>query len=227
MSRYLTLALLAGSAAAFAPPAAGRAAAVHARATRRSSVQASSTAKASIFESAMANFAAEYPEFAKRGFGPTTKAERWNGRHAMFGWVAIFATGYAQTHNLVPNFDTPLDLSAWGPLARQGDYSAITTGRAIILIAHMQALFVSLAASISPFGFQDNLTLNMKAAEAEEPPYGLFVPIAGQAGLTAAAEMANGRVAMLGLTLAVAASVLSGQTVLEVVDAALGGLLLK
>ena len=120
----------------------------------------------------MANFEKDFPEFSKRGFGPTTKAERWNGRHAMFGWVVILATGYAQSHNLIPNFDAPLDLSAWGPLARQGDYSSITNGRAIILIAHVHALFVSLASSLSPFGFQDSLTLNMKAAERDEAAYG-------------------------------------------------------
>jgi len=34
----------------------------------------------------MADFAADFPWLAKYGFGPTVKAERWNGRHAMFGW---------------------------------------------------------------------------------------------------------------------------------------------
>ncbi|KAG8461843.1 hypothetical protein KFE25_013862 [Diacronema lutheri] len=223
--KVLALATLAfaGHAAAYAPAArtalrGAKASAVSARAAPRA---------ASVFEGAMANFEKDFPEFSKRGFGPTTKAERWNGRHAMFGWVVILATGYAQSHNLIPNFDAPLDLSAWGPLARQGDYSSITNGRAIILIAHVHALFVSLASSLSPFGFQDSLTLNMKAAERDEAAYGLFVPIPGQAGLTAAAEMMNGRLAMLGLIAAVGASLATGQPLLEVVNTGLGGLLLK
>lgn len=182
---------------------------------------------ASVFEGAMKSFETDFPEFSKRGFGPTTKAERWNGRHAMFGWAAIIATGYAQSHGLIPNFDTPLDLSEWGPLARQGDYSAITNGRAIILIAHMNALFVSLASALSPFGFQDSLTLNMKAAERDEAAYGVFVPIPGQQGLTAAAEMANGRLAMLGLIATVGTAIATGQPFMEVVNTGLGGLLLK
>ena len=30
-------------------------------------------------------FSADFPWLAKNGFGPSVKAERWNGRHAMFG----------------------------------------------------------------------------------------------------------------------------------------------
>ena len=50
-----------------------------------------------------------------RGWGPTTKAERWNGRHAMFGWIALLATGYAKGHGLIPNGDVPLDLKVAPP----------------------------------------------------------------------------------------------------------------
>jgi hypothetical protein len=128
---------------------------------------------------------------------------------------------------LIPDFDTPLDLKAWGPLAVQGDYSGITNGRAIILIAHVHALFVSLAAALSPFGFQDSLTLNMKAGEKDEAAYGVVVPIFGQAGLTPAAEMANGRLAMLGLIALLATSLTSGESILSVVNTGLGGMLLK
>jgi len=192
----------------------------------RSSVVARSNAQASIFESAQSSFEAEFPEFAKRGFGPTTKAERWNGRHAMFGWFAIVATGYAISHGVIPDFDTPLDLSVWGPLAKTGDAS-ITNGRAIILIAHVHALFVSLASALAPFGFQDSLTLNMKAGEKDEEAYGVFIPFKGMAGLTPAAEMANGRLAMLGLVATVATSASTGTPFLNVVDQMLGGLLLK
>lgn len=40
---------------------------------------------ASVFEDGMSQFKADYPWLAKYGFGPSVKAERWNGRHAMFG----------------------------------------------------------------------------------------------------------------------------------------------
>jgi hypothetical protein len=46
------------------------------------------------------------------GVGPTTKAERWNGRHAMFGWVALLATAYVKSHGLIPNADVPLAFEA-------------------------------------------------------------------------------------------------------------------
>lgn len=76
--------------------------------------------------------------------------------------------------------------------------TTITTGRAIILIAHVHALFVSLASALAPFGFQDRLTLNLKEGETDEPAYGLF-PNVKDTGLTATAELMNGRMAMLGL----------------------------
>lgn len=62
-----------------------------------------------VFEAAQTEFADEFPEYSKYGWGPTAKAERWNGRHAMFGWAAIIATGYCQAHNLIPNADVALD----------------------------------------------------------------------------------------------------------------------
>jgi hypothetical protein len=51
------------------------------------------------------------------GWGVTTKAERWNGRHAMFGWFAIILTGYAKSHGLIPNPEVALDLKQWGTLS--------------------------------------------------------------------------------------------------------------
>ncbi len=39
----------------------------------------------SVFERATTEFNAKYPAVAARGLGPSTKAERWNGRHAMVG----------------------------------------------------------------------------------------------------------------------------------------------
>lgn len=41
----------------------------------------------SIFERAMMDFNTKYPAPASRGLGPSTKAERWNGRHAMVSAV--------------------------------------------------------------------------------------------------------------------------------------------
>lgn len=132
--------------------------------------------------------------------------------------------GVSARAGLIPDADTPLDLSVWGPLAATGT-GAITKGRAIILIAHVHALMVSVASALAPFPFSDKLTLNMKASEADEQAYGLFPPL--EAGLTPAAEILNGRLAMLGLISVVISSVASGTPFLETVDAGLGGMLLK
>lgn len=43
--------------------------------------------------------------------------ERWNGRHAMFGWVVIVATAYAKGHGLIPNPEAALSIKEWGTLA--------------------------------------------------------------------------------------------------------------
>ena len=37
----------------------------------------------SIFDDAVNDWKRQYPSFYAKGWGPTTKAERWNGRHAM------------------------------------------------------------------------------------------------------------------------------------------------
>ncbi len=34
-------------------------------------------------------FQEQFPEFNSYGWGVSVKAERWNGRHAMFGWAFI------------------------------------------------------------------------------------------------------------------------------------------
>jgi len=47
----------------------------------------------SVFDDAVSEFKKDYPAAYNKGWGPTTKAERWNGRHAMFGWVALLMTG--------------------------------------------------------------------------------------------------------------------------------------
>ena len=39
-----------------------------------------------LFTNAVKEWKETYPYAYNAGWGPTTKAERWNGRHAMFGW---------------------------------------------------------------------------------------------------------------------------------------------
>jgi hypothetical protein len=87
----------------------------------------------SIFDKAVKDWAAEYPAIYNVGWGPTTKAERWNGRHAMFGWVALLVTGYCKGHGLIPNPDTALNLKEWGTLAYLYGGS-ISNERAIIIV---------------------------------------------------------------------------------------------
>ena len=87
----------------------------------------------SIFDKAVKEWAAEYPAIYNVGWGPTTKAERWNGRHAMFGWVALLVTGYCKGHGLIPNPETALDLKEWGTLAYLYGGS-ISNERAIIIV---------------------------------------------------------------------------------------------
>ena len=175
------------------------------------------------FDKGMANFAAEFPWLAKYGFGPTVKAERWNGRHAMFGWFMILGTAVFQKYGLFPNPDVPLKYSEWGALTQQGFGTFITNERAIIMIAHIHALAVSAAAAFGPQIMGDSLTL--LDGEQDEEPYGLFPPLMGQGGLTPAAEMWNGRIAMLGIIALVLTSCVSGLDILDVIDVGTGGLL--
>lgn len=175
----------------------------------------------SVFTDAMKTFADEFPDFAKRGWGCTVKAERWNGRHAMFGMLAIVLTAYAKGHGMIPEGDKLLDLQAWGTLAALGNYAPITNERAIILIAHIHVLLVSVAAAIAPFSFQDKLLLS--PGEQDETPAGL-VP-AFNVGLTKDAELWNGRLAMLGICSIVGCAAASGTSILDVVNIGLGKIL--
>ena len=184
----------------------------------------SSTPVATVFDDGMSNFKADYPWMAKYGFGPTVKAERWNGRHAMFGWLMIIATGYAKAHGFFPDAAQALTYEKWGALTQMGFGEYISNERAIIMIAHVHALGVSMAAAFGPQVLGDTLTL--LDGEADEEPYGLFPPFNGQTGLTPAAEMYNGRMAMMGLIAVITASLASGKDILEVVDLGLGGLLM-
>ena len=103
---------------------------------------------------AVAEFADKNPELASRGIGVTTNAERWNGRHAMFGMFLMTFTAYLKGHGLIPDADKVLDVNQWGPLAYAGFGQVITNERAIILVAHIHVLFVSIICAFSPLAFQ-------------------------------------------------------------------------
>jgi hypothetical protein len=179
-----------------------------------------SSVSMSVFDKAVGEWAETYPAVYKVGWGPTTKAERWNGRHAMFGWVALIATGYAKGHGLIPNADTLLDVKEWGTLAYIYGGS-ITNERAVILVGHLHALLFSVFAAVAPLSFQDKLYL--AEGEEPEPAAGLipkFIP-----GLSKEAELINGRLAMLGLTVLLIVSTVNQTPILDTINAGLGGLL--
>lgn len=169
----------------------------------------------------MADYKTEFPLFAERGWGASVKAERWNGRHAMFGFLVLVLTGYCKGHGLLPDASEVLDVKEWGNLAALGDYSGISVQRAVILIAHVHVLLVSVAATISPFSFQDKLLL--EPGETDEEPAGLFP--AFSLGLTKDAELWNSRVAMLGVICLVGQAVATKMPILDVLNLWLGGIL--
>ena len=164
------------------------------RAASRSTMK---MATGSVFENAVNDFKESFPAFYAKGWGPTTKAERWNGRHAMFGWFAMVFTGYAQAHNLIPDFDTPLDLKEWGTLATLYGTQTITNGRAIILIAHVHALMMSVCAAIAPLSYQDKLFLEdgrpMSRPPASCRPWTLASPSRRSSGTAASPCSASSR----------------------------------
>jgi len=152
----------------------------------------------------------DFPLLAKNGWGLTAKAERWNGRHAMFGWVVIVASAFAKSHGLIPDADAPLSLSDWGTLAILQGTDTITNERAVILVAHIHLLMVSIGSAIAPLSFQDKFLLSK---EDKDEPAGLLPPF--EIGLTKGAELWNGRVAMFAIIWTIAASLYSGSSFLD------------
>lgn len=152
--------------------------------------------KMSVFDDATKAWAETYPAAYSVGWGPTTKAERWNGRHAMFGWIALLATGYAKSHGLIPDADVLLSTKEWGTLAYLYGGS-ITNERAIIIVAHLHLLLFSVCAAVAPLSKQDKLYL--APGEADEPAAGL-IP-AAKPGLTSGAELFNGTIIKISCTL--------------------------
>lgn len=182
----------------------------------------------SPFDEAVAEYNSWQPKFAEWGWGPSVQAEKWNGRHAMAGWVIICASAYAKGHGLIPNADVPLSLAEWGTLATISGKNTITTERAVIFIANLHLFFVSLAATVAPNDYMDPLLLdpndsstktiqNAKAVEA----YG-FLP-QPKFGLTNEAEMINGRLAMVGISAVVGASFFTGRDIIDIVNEWVGG----
>jgi len=170
---------------------------------------------------AVKEYADDFPELAARGLGITTNAERWNGRHAMFGMFAIVFTAYMKGHGLIPDADKILDINQWGPLASAGMGQGITNERAIIMIAHVHVLVVSVIAAFAPFAFQD--TLVKEVGYEAEAPAGIIPPF--KTGLSPEAELINGRLAMLGIISVTMASVFTGTPIVDVVNLGLGKIL--
>lgn len=179
------------------------------------------------YDDAVKDFEYQFPQFAKWGWGPTVQAEKWNGRHAMFGWFFICATAYCKGHGLIPDPDALLDFKEWGTLATISGKTTITNERAIILIANVHFFAVSLLATICPLPFTDPLLLDPnhpnyeKAVEQGKNPYG-YLP-ALKLGLTEEAEIINGRLAMVGLAALIFATAFEGKPMLDIVNEWVGG----
>lgn len=178
-----------------------------------------------VYEDAIADWENQFPAFAKWGWGPSVQAEKWNGRHAMFGWFFICATAYCKGHGLIPNADMALDFKEWGTLATISGKNTITNERAIILMANAHCFGVSLMATMCPLPFSDPLFAdpnnpNFEKVQAQEG-YG-FLP-AMRTGLTEEAEIVNGRLAMVGLTTLIMYTAISGQSMIDCVNEWVGG----
>jgi len=195
---------LAASASAFAPRPVVRPVA-------RKALEATPEA---VFGDAMTEFKSEYPGFAAKGWGPSTKAERWNGRHAMFGWAFIIGTLHAQANGYIPDPTAGIDASVWGPLSRLGaGAGTISNERAIVMVANVHAFAVGICAAFAPLGYMD--TLLIEDGEEDEPAAGVFP--AFETGMTPAAELWNGRMAMMGLVTTTSYALITGTPFMDCV----------
>lgn len=156
-----------------------------------------------IYEDAIADWEKQFPQFAKYGWGPSAQAEKWNGRHAMFGWFFICATAYCKGHGLIPDPETALDLKKWGTLAIISGKDTISNERAIILAANMHFFAISLMAAFCPLPFGDSLFTEYGEGTSSK---GMGYLPALKFGLTEEAEIINGRLAMVGLTALIVAT---------------------
>lgn len=182
----------------------------------------------SVFDDATKEWAAEYPDFASWGWGPSVQAEIWNGRHAMFGWVVMCACAYAKGHGLIPDADSTLNLKEWGTLSTISNTDTITNERAIILIANVHAFFVGVCATIAPLPMSDTLLLDPNhpmyewQVERNSKLGGVF-PDLKRMGVTPHAELINGRMAMMGIITCLGYSLIQGQTMIDTINEWVGG----
>ena len=173
-----------------------------------------------VFGDGVTDWKEEYAPFAKYGWGPSVQAEKWNGRHAMFGWVFMCACAYAKGHGLIPDAESALNLKEWGTLATISNKDTITNERAIILIANVHFFFISLCATLCPLPFSDSLLL--EPGQEDEEPYG-FIPNYKDTGVTKTAEIINGRLAMLGIIALMGNSAVTGRSMIDIINEWIGG----
>jgi len=180
-----------------------------------------------IFDDAVEDWSKQFPAFAKWGWGPSVQAEKWNGRHAMFGWFFICASAYAKGHGLIPDAETTLSLKEWGTLAIISGKDTISMERAVIMVANIHFFALSLMATISPLPFGDSLLIDPnhpryeETVERNKSGFG-YLP-ALKFGLTEEAEIINGRLAMVGLTALIFSTAVVQKPMLDIVNDWVGG----
>ena len=128
---------------------------------------------------------------------------------------------------MIPDAESVLKISEWGPLVQTSGGDSISNERAIVLIANAHFFALSLAATIAPLPIGDSLLLDPndsnyeRMSERSKTGFGYFP--AFKTGLTEEAEIINGRLAMVGLTALVMATVIEGKPMLDIVNEWIGG----